>query len=188
MTARPGALLSEVIDLEWEMLRAARTAQPAAGPEEQRTFRLMRWMTHSVLTEELLAWLLGHLERAKAEGRNLMTEKYARMGGQIPPLSDSPFIGRIADLEQTWMDAVQRRYPLTFPGAGGPFRQSLTAELETYPEDYLEAHFAFEAACKAAGRNLVEERFELLFLQLGHESIEAREHQALLDSRKCGCS
>ncbi|MDR3670215.1 MAG: DUF4125 family protein [Holophaga sp.] len=180
------AIIGEILAIEWEMLQGARGGEPA-GQEEEETFRLMRWMTHAVLPDDLLTRLLQSLEQAKRDGRNVMIEKYARMEGKIPALSESPLIGQLADLEGAWMAAVQRRYPLTFPGAGDTFRAHLTSELETFPEDYLEALGAFETNCQKEGRNLVEERYQLLFQRLGYASIEAREHQALLDTRKCSC-
>jgi hypothetical protein len=175
-------VLRAILDLEWEMVRGAQ----AALEEEEGAFRLLRWMTHSVLTEDLLVRLLEHLTQARAAGRNVMTEISARMAGQRPPRNDSPRIGRIAAIEQAWMHAVHRRYPLTFPGMGDQFLIHLTAELETFPEDYLEALHGFTAASQAAGRNLVEERYQQLFEHLGHGSILDREQRAFLDSQRCG--
>lgn len=181
MNLPSSSILRKIIDLEWEMRGSVQ-----ASPEEEGAFRLLRWMTHSVLTEDLSVRLLSHLAQAREKGRNGTTQKYARMEGAAPPMSDSPLIGRLADLEQAWMQAVRRRYPLTFPGTGSQFRASLVAELETYPEDYLEALYGFEAASEKAGRNLVEERYEQLFQHLGYESILAREQRAFLDNQRCG--
>jgi hypothetical protein len=188
MTEASETLIDRIIDLEWEMAgsAAAGAGRPAAAPEDQGAFRVLRWMTHVVLPDDLLARLLGHLEQAKAEGRNLVAEKFARMEGPIPSQDAPAVITRLVDMEEAWMQAVHLRYPLTFPDVEGPFRAHLTADLETLPADYLEALCAFQTSCRDAGRNLIEERYEKLFRRLGYESIKARENKALLDSRRCG--
>jgi hypothetical protein len=179
------ALLNRIIDAEWEMFRSVKASEPAACQEEEGTFRTMRWMSHAVLPNELLEALRFHLLEAAQAGRNLMTEKYARMEGLIPSLNESPLIPEIVALECTWMQALNRRYPLTFPGMGNRFQSYLACELETLSTQVLEGYHALLLAAEAEGRNLVEERYTLLFQRMGHASIEAREHQSRLAMIKC---
>lgn len=179
------SLLKEIVDAEWAMFRSVKASEPAACQEEEGTFRTMRWMSHAVLPEGLLKILAGHLGEAAQAGRNLMTEKYARMEGRIPPLSQSPLIPEIVAIECAWMLALNRRYPLTFPGMGDRFQTYLACELETLPVAFLEGYRALLRTAEAEGRNLVEERYTLLFQRLGYPTIEAREQQSRLNTMKC---
>ncbi len=179
------ARIQRIIDLEWPMFHGVKASEPAACQEEEGTFRLMRWMSHSVLPPEVLDPMEAQLAEAAARGRNLMTEKYARMAGQIPPLKETPLIGEIVAAEGEWMLAVNRRYPLTFTGRGDAFGTYLAADLETYSDATLTAYHAFTLEALAAGRNLVEERYTNLFRRMGFKDIEAREAQARMRTFKC---
>ena len=181
------SMLRNIVDAEWRMFRAVRASEPAACQEEQETFRMMRWMSHCVLPDAVLELLLAHLEESAREGRNLMTEKYARMEGQIPPLKTTPLIGEIVAAERAWLLALQRRYPLTFPGTGERFETYLSCELETYSDPLLEACHRYVTAALETGRNLVEERYTALFKRLGCASIEAREQKGRLETMRCSC-
>lgn len=179
------ALLAHIIDLEWTMFHAVKASQPAACQEDESTFRIMREMSHSIHPMDLLEALAANLEQAVAQGRNLMTEKYARMGGQIPPLKESPHFAPIIAAEVAWMEELNRRYPLTFPGSGEQFRTYLAADLETWSDPALERYAALVQDAQAANRNLVMLRYRNLFRRLGYPSIEAREQQTRMQMFKC---
>ncbi|HLO65511.1 MAG TPA: DUF4125 family protein [Holophaga sp.] len=179
------ALLRHIVDLEWSMFSTVKAREPAACQEAEGTFRLMRWMSHAVHPDALLQVLAGHLEAAAAQGRNLMTEKYARMEGLIPSQGASPRIPPILEAETAWMAELTRRYPLTFPGAGDRFATYLAAELETWPEAALALYADEVEAARKAGRNLVEARYTLLFGRLGDADLEAREHRTRLKLFRC---
>ena len=49
-------------------------------------------MTHSVLSTEALQSYIEDLRKAKAEGRNLLTEKYACIDNLVPPLKTNVII------------------------------------------------------------------------------------------------
>lgn len=68
-----------------------------------KTFYLMREMSHSVLAADTLTSYLQDLETAAAAGRNLMTEKYARMENLIPSLNENELIYKIVDIEREWL-------------------------------------------------------------------------------------
>jgi len=177
--------IQRIIDLEWPMFHSVKASEPAACQEEEGTFRLMRWMSHSVLPPEVLDPMEAQLVEAAAQGRNLMTEKYARMAGQIPPLKDTPLIAEIVAVEADWMLAVNRRYPLTFTGRGDQFSTYMAADLETYSDATLLQYHAFLRTAQAAGRNLVEERYTNLFQRMGWKDIEASEAQTRMQKFKC---
>jgi hypothetical protein len=177
--------IKRIIDLEWPMFHSVKASEAAACQEDEGTFRLMRWMSHSVLPVDLLEALADHLEQAAAQGRNLMTEKYARMGGQLPPLQDNPHIGAIVAAELGWMRDLNRRYPLTFPGTGERFQAYLTADLETWSEQALALYHDFVREALGEGRNPVQDRYGNLFQRIGYASIEEREQKARMQLFKC---
>jgi hypothetical protein len=178
-------VIKRIIDQEWDMFHSVKASEPAACQEEEGTFRLMRWMSHSVLPGALLEALEDQLEQAAAQGRNLMTEKYARMGNQIPPLKDNPRIGAIVAAERDWMVALHQRWPLTFPGTGERFEAYLAADLETWSDRSLELCSAFVQAALAEGRNPVQDRYANLFQRMGYASIEEREQKTRMQMFKC---
>ncbi|MDR3672944.1 MAG: DUF4125 family protein [Holophaga sp.] len=178
-------LIKHIIDLEWPMFHSVKASEPAACQEEAGTFRLMRWMSHSVLPAPVLEAMAAQLEQAAAEDRNLMTEKYALMGHQIPPLKESPLIGAIVAAERNWMQALHRLYPLTFPGTGARFEAYLAADLETWSDRTLELYHRFVQEALAEDLNPVQARYTNLFKRMGYASIEEREQKTRMQMFKC---
>ena len=85
-------LLEKIIAREAAMFIAVKASEPADCQEMLKTFYLMREMSHSVLAADTLTSYLQDLETAAAAGRNLMTEKYARMENLIPSLNENDLI------------------------------------------------------------------------------------------------
>jgi len=171
------ALIDAIIERELKMFQAV-NSRPGAGRECQQrpdTFRLMRWMHHSVLSVGTLAAYLEDLEAAAALERNLVTEKYARMENQISALKDNPLIFRIAEAECAWMQDLRGRYPNVIQGDAESFRNYLVSELETYSDDTLAHLWADVQAATIRGLNLPEMRYRNLFKRLGYASLEAVE-------------
>lgn len=171
-------VLNQVIAMELEMFMAVRTSEPSACQEHPEAFRVMRWMTHSVLPEELLLSYLEDLEQAKRTSRNLMTEKYARMDDRIPKIKESPLIKDILDIETKWAAGLAQKYPLTFKVGSAGFKNYLSCELETFSDRTLELYHKVVTEAEREDRNLVEERYSNLFKRLGYGSIEGREQAA----------
>lgn len=168
-------LIDRIIECEWTMFRRVRASRPTACQEDEKTFRLMRWVSHSVLPEDVLQSLLDDLEAAGNRGRNLMTEKYARMENLIPLLQDNPLIPRIVAVEAEWMQQLTEQFPLTFPGSGLAFKRYIACELETWSAGTIEKLHRFVMDALENNRNLVYERYTNLFRRLGYSSIEERE-------------
>jgi hypothetical protein len=135
----------------------------------------MRRMTHSVLSTETLESYLGDLQRANAEGRNLLTEKYARMDNRIPPLKSNRSIDDIVKLEARWMKELSQKYPRSFKGGSAGFTVYLSSELETYSDETLKLYVSDVSGAEKEGRNLAEERYTWLSRQLGYDSIDDME-------------
>ncbi len=164
-------LLDEIIKLELDMFVQVRTNEPSLCQERPDTFKAMRRMTHIVLSTNTLQSYLIDLQKAKPDGRNLLTEKYARMDGRIPPLKENRLIGDIVKIEKAWMRELSEKYPYSFNTGPGNFEIYLSSELETYSDETLKLYFADIDRAVKEGRNLAEERFAELSRQLGHIAI-----------------
>jgi hypothetical protein len=171
-------IIEQIIDMEWEMFRSVKTSEPAACRELPGTFRSMRWMSHSVLPGSVLESYLLDLRQAAVLKRNLMTEKYARMQGLIPPLQINAKIAEITAVESRWMAALAELYPRTFRGVLQGFGLYESCELETYSGRTIDLYHEAVLEAQDKGRNLVEERYTNLFRRLGYDSIQAMEERA----------
>jgi hypothetical protein len=164
-------ILDKIIELETSMFEQVRTSELSLCKDQPETFRVMRRMTHSVLSTRTLDSYLGDLQKAKAEGRNLLTEKYARMDNRIPPLKSNRFIDDIVKLEAHWMKELSQKYPHSFKSGSGSFELYLSRELETYSDETLKLYFSDVSRAEKEGRNLAEERYTGLSRQIGYGSI-----------------
>ena len=177
--------LRDIIERELKMFVNVRneggTAECQKLPD---SFRLMREITFCPQSDAVLESYLRDLEQAGAEGRNLMTEKYARMDDRIPPLKVNAHIGEIVAAESRWRAELSREFPhvVLADGQAG-FARYLTCELETWSDRTLAAYAAHVADALARGRNLARERYELLMARLGFGSL-AEHERALREGRK----
>jgi len=180
MTSGKGSreeLLESIIEIELGMFELVITAEPSLCKDSPGTFKAMRRMAHSGLSTETLGSYLEDLIKAKAEGRNLLTEKYARMDDLIPPLKTSPVIDDIVKIEEQWTKELSEKYPGTFKDALN-FKVYLASELETYSDKTLGLYLRDVSKAQAEGRNMAEEQYEALFRQIGYGSIAEVERKA----------
>ncbi|MEG2004692.1 MAG: DUF4125 family protein [Bilophila sp.] len=176
-TSTRQALLDEIIQRELDMfLAVSNRGGVSVCQERPETFRTMRWTSHSVLSDTYLVSYLEDLTLAERENRNFMTEKYALMEDQIPPLSTDPRIDTIVQIESDWRDALIALYPHIVQGHDGePFRRYLGSELQTLSEHSLALYAQEMQDAKARGENLLAKRYENLFSKMGHASLAAAE-------------
>jgi len=170
-------LLENIIKFELDMFEQVRTSEPSLCKDRPETFRAMRGMTHSVLSTKTLQSYLGDVQKAKAEGRNLLTEKYARMDNRIPPLKNNQLIDDIVKVESHWMRELSQKYPHSLKGGSGGFELYLSSELETYSDETLKLYSGDVSRAEKEGRNLAEERYTKLFQQMGYSSIDDMERK-----------
>ncbi len=170
-------LVKNIIEIELDMFERVRSIEPSLCQELPESFKMMRGMTHSVLSIKTLKSYLEDLLEAEAGGRNLVTEKYARMDNRIPPLKDNPIIDEIVKIEERWMKELSEKYPRTFKGGLG-FKVYLSSELETYSDKTLQLYFRDISKAIKEERNLAEERYTALFQQLGYSSIAEAEKKS----------
>lgn len=165
------ALVKSIIDAEQEMFVEVRSLDGVSPCQERlKTFRLMRWMTHSAHNDDFLKSYFQDLAKARQEGRNLMTEKYAVMDGYIPS-EVTETMKFIVFSETQWMDDLKKRYSNIFKRQGG-FKAYLEADLQVLSQRSLRLYYKEVLAGINAERNLVEERYENLYKLLGHNSLE----------------
>jgi len=175
-------MIVDIVERELAMFLQVRTSIPSLCQERPETFRTMREMSHTVLASDTLASYLKDLKLAEKKGRNLLTEKYARMDNVIPPLSDNPLIGEIVSIEADWMEVLKDRFPKTFRGNRTPFEIYLCSELETYSDDTLALYHRDVTTALKKGGNLAERRYRLLFESLGYDDIHQVEQQMTHDA------
>lgn len=165
-------LISDIIDIEWFMLENVNASNPNNCQEKPNAFRLMRWVSHSVLPNILLESYLDDLQQGIKEGRNFMTEKYARMENKIPPINNNPLIKEIVCIENEFKDVIAIKYPTLLCSESNDFQNYFACELETYSDRTIELFYSAVKKAKNENYNLVEERYENLFKRLGYSSIE----------------
>jgi hypothetical protein len=170
-------LSNSIIEIELDMFQQVKTIEISLCKDLPETFKLMRGITHSSLSTKTLESYLGDLRNAKAEGRNLLTEKYARMDNKIPPLKTNPIIDDIVEVEARWIKELSEKYHYTFESEGD-FKIYLRSELETYSDKTLELYFKDVCKAEKDGKNLAEEKYTMLFQRIGYESIAEAEEKA----------
>ncbi|MFZ3207418.1 MAG: DUF4125 family protein [Geobacteraceae bacterium] len=177
-------LLKNILDMEWEMFVRVKSSQPAACQSAPDNFRAIRGSVFDVWTDEMLESYLEQLNEANARGRNLLTEKYARMDNLIPPLTDNPLIADIVTISYRWQLELQERYPALYmrccrgtdpTGDGSNFSIYLSAELETYGDRTVDLYYQNVKNAEEEKRNLSLEALQRLVQMSGYTDLKDAE-------------
>lgn len=177
-------LVEEVIRREWDQFqRTENEGGRASCQGNWPMFHQMRASQFMTWPEDLLHSYLDDLDEANRVGRNLVTEKYARMMASTAPDEYreriEPFIPRLSDervARQERVIAVQvawaRDFRGRYPKLGAAMRVLATAEdtpedtsfetylrgeLGTYSDRTMALYEAMVEDLQAAGRNLTEQ-------------------------------
>lgn len=177
-------LVEEVIRREWDQFqRTENEGGRASCQGNWPMFHQMRASQFMTWPEDLLRSYLDDLDEANRVGRNLATEKYARMMASTAPDEYreriEPFIPRLSDervARQERVIAVQvawaRDFRGRYPKLGAAMRVLTTAEdtpedtsfetylrgeLGTYSDRTMALYEAMVEDLQAAGRNLTEQ-------------------------------
>lgn len=177
-------LVEEVIRREWDQFqRTENEGGRASCQGNWPMFHQMRASQFMTWPEDLLRSYLDDLDEANRVGRNLVTEKYARMMASTAPDEYreriEPFIPRLSDeriARQERVIAVQvawaRDFRGRYPKLGAAMRVLTTAEdtpedtsfetylrgeLGTYSDRTMALYEAMVENLQAAGRNLTEQ-------------------------------
>ncbi|MDO5035100.1 MAG: DUF4125 family protein [Actinomycetaceae bacterium] len=193
-------LIDAIVEGEWAMFSSVNNVGgPAECQSQQKTFEIMRRAQFSTWGEKTLGNYLEDLRRAALQGRNLMTEKYARMMavthpdefeqivGMLPPV-DSQVVElgvKIAAYHEQWDKEAAERYPFIrangrpFDGQGTSDQTSadtyMRAELLTYSPDTLLYLLKDVEYAASERRNLVIEQLDATMKQYGWEDINEAE-------------
>jgi hypothetical protein len=176
--------MQEILDREWEMFQEVKSATPASCQNAPDTFRKVRGSIFQLWPAELLGAYLIELTKAKRLGRNLLTEKYARMDNLIAPLTTNPSIEKIVDIETGWQEEIRQKYPALYQrtcrstdetGDGTNFSIYLKCELETYGDTAIDIYFDWVHQAKLLGVNYSLTMLNHIVLKSGFKNIEEAE-------------
>ena len=170
--------INKIIDIELDMFQKVPTASPTQCQQSPGGFKLVRRSSFNLWSDKTLKLYYEDLKKALEKGKNLLTEKYARMDDLIPPLSENPLIDKIVKIEVVWRVELMAKYPNIF-GFGGPdggcgvgFEKYLRSELETFSDDTIHSYHIDITEAVDEGRNLSEEKAENMFKGMGYASLE----------------
>lgn len=184
MSVEKGTLLERVLNLEWEMFVRVKSAESVVCQSAPDKFRAVRGSVFMMWTAEMLTAYLEQIESAKVQGRNLLTEKYARMDNLIPPLTDSPYIDEIVEINEIWQRELEEKYPALYKrccrtmeatGDGNNFSIYLHSELETYGDSTLGLYYLNVKSAYDKNLNLSIEVLEHLVQKSGYKNLEHAE-------------
>lgn len=205
MTDETLPLIDEIVSLEWDMFAAVQNAGgPTACQQQPETFDLMRRSQYLTWPVIVLCSYRDDLRTARDQGRNLMTEKYARMMERtdperyaaieacLPPLDEDAvrLVDEASALVMAWEAAVRERYPFIVARGrdlstdeisrqGTSFETYLRAELSTYSPRTLRLYAQHLRTVADAGENGSRLVYEQLVRLYGYGNLdEANEAMA----------
>ena len=149
-------LIASIVALEWEMFQNVNNVGGRAACQDNfETFSVMRSSQATAWSEAALASYLEDLTDAQENGRNLLTEKYARMmeftapleyariQHQLPPVEQETMllIEKIAEINLAWEEEISAKIPY-IRRRGRPASSSDDAPHITSIETYLRGELA----------------------------------------------
>lgn len=149
-------LTAAILEIELRMFRAVPSAGGRAPCQDDvKTFRIMRSSQMASWSEPILASYLDDLERAEGAGRNLLTEKYARMMRRtwpaeyarieplLPPVAPRALqlIDEIVSVILAWEQELLDKYP-NIVKRGRPIFSAEDSPRVTSLETYLRGELA----------------------------------------------
>jgi len=195
-------LVRKIVEAEWEMFSAVNSGsgQRASCQEDPTTFTIMRSSQAAAWPEELQESYYRDLLAAKETGRNLLTEKYARMMESTDPPAFERLRSRLPAVEEETLEQIEeivrvhlkwkvetfRRYPrLTAHGRSfytrddtrynTSFETYLRGELRTYSPATVRRYYDMVRRMDAAGENLEQEYLLQTVRRYGYDSLEQAE-------------
>lgn len=198
MQENASPIIDEIIEREWHMFATVQSPDGQTACQRQpETFDLQRRSQYLTWPEILLCSYRDDLRAAQEEGRNLMTEKYARMMERTDPsayASIEPYLPAledgvdaladgIADLIVSWENDVRNRYPFLVERGrdlsddeaskqGTSFDTYLRAELRTYSVRTLRLYARHMRNLEEQGLNGSELVYEQLVQLYGYKGLE----------------
>lgn len=191
-------LIESIVSIEWEMFQETKNEGGRADCQNNyNTFTLMRRSQFMAWNEELLRSYLADLREGERSGRNLVTEKYARMMQSTAPLEYEKFkdsLEAIDDERRTiaeqviaiqvgWLEEFVAEYPALagqiryiHTSEDTPYDTSaetyLRGELDTYSKDTFILYCRYVIGLYKEGKNLNKMIMENTVLQYGYKSLD----------------
>jgi len=149
-------IIAKIIEIEWKMFHnVPNIGGTAACQEDLKTFEIMRFSQAMSWSEAALDSYMDDLTEAEKSGRNLLTEKYARMMKStspleytqiehlLPPLDPEvpPLIDKSVKLVLSWEEELAEKYPYLLT-RGRPIHSSDDTPSVTSIETYLRGELA----------------------------------------------
>lgn len=191
-------LIDKIVDAEWQMfVDVPNIGGKASCQEDYKTFEVNRSSQLMGWSEATLASYLGDLIEAEKNGRNLMTEKYARMMQSTSPAEYaviehlivpldaevSALVDKIVAIVLEWEEMLSKKYPYVLR-RGRPLHSSddtpfvtsmetyLRGELATYSAGTLRLYYENVLREKDQNVNGSEGILDHMMKQYGFESLE----------------
>jgi hypothetical protein len=197
------ALVTEIVAEEWDMFQRVNNAQGRAECQDNwKTFNIMRASQLEAWGGDALSSYLDDIRQAKAEGVNLLSEKYAYMmentapdefreiQDRLQPVEEEKrlMVKRIVKQHVEWMDEMVKKYP-GVAGRGRPVHASLDSpygvsfetylggELYTYSVRTLEKYYQYALKLQEEGKNINEMILLNTAKHYGYSSLEEAERE-----------
>ena len=194
--------IENIINTEWEMFQKVDNIGGRASCQDDfETFFIMRASQYGSWSEEMVECYAKFVEKCQRSGRNLLTEKYARMmefthpgyyrkniAPALPPVPEANkvLIDKIVKAMIGWETEFAARYP-KISGAGRPVTSEGDAsgftsietyargELATYSADLLRLYSDYVDLLTAEGRSLSLLNQQIMVKLYGYDTIEEAE-------------
>ena len=194
--------IEKIINTEWDMFQQVDNIGGRADCQDDfETFYIMRRSQYDNWTTEMVDAYSDFAARSQEEGRNLVSEKYARMMAytdlhyfnkhlrdKLPavPAKNFRLINRIVERRICWEEEMARRYP-KLAGTARPIRSSedkygftsmetyARGELETYPEELLALYCQYVDDLWDEGISLSRKNLQTMVSMYGYDSIDEAE-------------
>ena len=101
-------LISQIISLEWKMFSDVHNIGGRASCQDNpKTFEIMRYSQAMSWSKDTLKSYLNDLQNAERSGRNMMTEKYARMMASTSPVEYNKIKDRLPPVDPEMSDIIE---------------------------------------------------------------------------------
>ena len=194
-------IIEQIVEMEWEMFQNVRnTGGRAAGQDDFETFDVMRKSQFLIWDLPLLESYWQDLQEGKAQGRNLVMEKYAYMmestapkeyeaiATGLPKISEEKqaMVEQIVAIQVGWREEFAEKYPHLSGQAriihtsedtlyDISFETYLRGELKTYSMQTLVLYGRRIVAFVQEQKNMTEEIMRYTTAFYGYKTLEDAE-------------
>lgn len=195
--------IKEIVLAEWDFFDKTKNEGGRASCQNNfPVFSVMRKSQYMTWPDDMLQIYLEHLRISKAQGRNLITEKYGRMMESTAPeaydkIKDafqalSPERVQIQEaivgIQVGWMEEFAAKYPKMAGNARSihtaedteyntSYETYLRGELGTYSDELMEAYGRFIVSLAQEGKNLAYETMENTAHLYGYKDVPEAEEK-----------